>query len=174
MPVRMYNWNMLQNAINHFARGHICISQVVRGGWIILRDGVNVPILVLKSPHTKVSSCGWRCSNTFSSWEVAWPSVMLRLVKEELGGRYTLAMFTRWLFGRRILVWRQNSFPDVDSTYMELHTYIARPPLVPIGRRYSKSLYPLSWGGSEYSAIHVSCRHKTSKSSWSMSSNSFR
>jgi hypothetical protein len=59
---------------------------------------------------------------------------------DEVGGRYTFAMFTRWLFGSLILIARQYSLPIVLSTCNEFRTYVASPPLVPTGRLYSISL----------------------------------
>ena len=80
-------------------------------------------------------------------------------------------MFTRWLLGRMIFVWMQYSFSSVASSCMDFQMYVARPTLVPFGRRCSSSAYPLNWGGS---AIHVSCRHRTSKSSYLSIANNFR
>mgnify|MGYP000128380500 FL=1 len=93
---------------------------------------------------------------------------------DEVGGRYTFAMFTLWLFGSLILIARQYSLPIVLSTCNEFRTYVASPPLVPTGRLYSISLYPFSRGGSAGSAIHVSCMQRTSNSSCSRRATSLR
>jgi hypothetical protein len=100
--------------------------------------------------------------------------VIPRLANDEVGGRYTFAMFTRWLFGNLSFIVRQYSFPILFSTCSELRTYVASPPLVPLGRLYSISLYPCTTGGSAGSAIHVSCRQRTSNASCSIIATSFR
>ena len=81
--------------ISHFACGHTWVSQAVRGGWFRSHDGTFVPILALKSPHTMVVSWGYWSSNMLSTWVVAWASVIFRQAKEEVGGMYTFAIFTR-------------------------------------------------------------------------------
>ena len=149
-------------------------SQVVRVGCIVSREGVSVPIRAFRSPHRSVSNCGWISSNASSSWAVAWASVMPRFASDEVGGRYTFAMFTRWLLGNLSLIVWQYSFPILFSTCSELRTYVASPPLVPFDRLYSISLYPCTTGGSAGSAIHVSCRQRTSNSSCSIMATSFR
>ena len=83
-------------------------------------------------------------------------------------------MFTRWLFGRISFVCKQYSFPDVVSTFRACRMYVAIPPLVPVGRRCSNSVYPFSSGGAACSATQVSCRHRISKTSYSSIARSFR
>ena len=60
------------------------------------------------------------------------------------------------------------------STYRAFRIYVAMPPRAPVGRRFSTRVYPFNYGGSADSAIHVSYRHRTSKSSWSIIVSSFR
>jgi hypothetical protein len=125
---------------------------------------MSVPTLAFRSPHIKVVSCGFSPSNTLSSREVAWVSVMSRRVNDDVGGRYTFTMLMRWLFGRISLVRRQYSLPNVDSTFNDFLMYVAMPPLVPCGRRCSTNVYPFISGGSACSATHVSYTHRTSTS----------
>ena len=99
---------------------------------------------------------------------------MARFAKEDAGGMYTFAMLTRWLFGSLSLTCRQYSFPVVLSIWSEFRTYVARPPLVPAGRRCSNILYPFSRRGSASLAIQVSCKQRTSNSSCSRIDISFR
>jgi hypothetical protein len=136
--------------------------------------GISVPTLALKSPQMNVVSCGFSSSNTLSSREVAWVSVMARRARDEVGGRYTLTMLTRWLFGRISLVRRQYSLPNVDSIFRDFLMYVAIPPLVPCGRRCSTNVYPFISGGLACAAIQVSYRHRTSTSHCSSIATSFR
>ena len=165
---------MLHKYISHFALGHTWASHVVRAGCVVSIVGVSVPMRALKSPHRIVSSCGWMPSNACSSWAVAWASVMSRFAKEDVGGKYTFAMFTRWLFGSLSLTCRQYSLPVVLSMCNEFRTNVARPPRAPTGRRFSTILYPFSRRGSACSAIQVSCKQRTSNSSYSRRDSSFR
>jgi hypothetical protein len=156
---------LLQKESIHFARGHTKVSCEDRGGWSMSRDGVCVPILALKSPQTMVVSWGCTWSSTSSSWAVACYSVMLRRAREDVGGRYTFIIFTRWLFGRTSFMCRQYSLPVWLSTCRAFRMYVARPPLAPVERRCSRRVNPFIMGGGACSAIHVSWRHRTSNSS---------
>ena len=100
--------------------------------------------------------------------------MMARRVRDEVGGRYAFTMLTLWLFGRISFVRRQYSLPNLDSIFSNFLIYVASPPLVPYGRRYSNTVYPFIAGGSACSAIQVSYKHRTSTSRCSNIAISFR
>jgi hypothetical protein len=89
----MYSSYFSQNLINHVARLHVNVSLTVISGWGGSRWGLRWPILVLKSPHMMVVSCGWSVSIMFSSWVVAYSSVMSLRFREDVGGIYVFTTF---------------------------------------------------------------------------------
>jgi hypothetical protein len=121
-------------------------------------------ILVLKSPHTIVSSCGYSCSSMASTFSVACVSYMFLLISDGAGGKYTFTIFILWLFGNVILVCKAYSFPVTYSTYSYFFMYVAIPPLVPFFRRCSYKLYPSRAGIIVCSVNHVSYKHMMSRS----------
>jgi hypothetical protein len=79
--------------------------------------GIRFPILVFKSPHNIVGSCGWIESNKSSISPVAWSSGIFLFVSDDVGGRYILIIFTRSLFGRIIFIAMPYSFPLTCSIF---------------------------------------------------------
>jgi hypothetical protein len=59
------------------------------------------------------------------------------------------------------------SFPDDVSIYSGFRTYVASPPRVPSGRRFSTNVNPSNIGAAVASDIHVSYRHNMSMFSYS-------
>jgi hypothetical protein len=92
------------------------VSVAKRGGWSWSKFGVREWVLALKSPHTMVTCYGCSSSMTDSSYSTAWASVMPRRRREDVGGRYTFVMFTRWLVGSTSLVYNPYSLPVVNSS----------------------------------------------------------
>jgi hypothetical protein len=137
------------------------------GGCSYSRSGILDPIRALKSPHKSVVSWGCRVSSTVSICVVAWSSVILRFVRDVVGGIYTFTIFILELLGRMILVCRLYSLPDEDSIYSGFRTYVAIPPRVPSGLRCSTNVNPSSMGAAVPADIHVSCKHNMSKFSCS-------
>jgi hypothetical protein len=136
--------------------------------------GVSDPVLALKSPHMMVVSCGCVWSIMSSICAVAWSSVMSLLFRDDVGGKYTFTMLILWLFGSIILACIPYSFPFVYSIVYCFLIYIAIPPRLPFLLRSSIMLYPCIVGGIAPGAIHVSCTHSTSTSSYAKSMYNFR
>ena len=63
------------------------------GGCSYSRSGILEPIRALKSPHINVVSWGCKVSNTVSICVVACSSVILRFVRDVVGGIYTFTIF---------------------------------------------------------------------------------
>jgi hypothetical protein len=61
--------------------------------------GERVPVLVLKSPHTMERYCGGMVVRIVSISVLASSSVILRLFKDLVGGRYTFVMLILVLSG---------------------------------------------------------------------------
>lgn len=70
-------------------------------------------ILVLKSPHIIVVSCGYILSNKSSIYSVANVSAMFRFASDAMGGRYILTTLILWLLGNVIFASIPYSFPLV-------------------------------------------------------------
>jgi hypothetical protein len=87
---------------------------------------------------------------------------------------YILQILMRVLLGNNNFTSIPYSLLCVVSIYSGLRTYTARPPLVLPARRDSTSRKPSRSGGAAPSAIHVSWRQKTSMSSYSSISSSFK
>ena len=66
--------------------------------------GMRFPILVFKSPHKIVVSCGCIPSRMSSIASVAFSSGMFLFVNNDVGGRYILITFMRSLLGNIIFV----------------------------------------------------------------------
>jgi hypothetical protein len=73
-----------------------------------------------------------------------------------------------------ILVCKLYSLPLDDSIYSGFLTYVAIPPLLLSSLRYSTRVKPSITGGAAPVDIHVSCKHRTSKSCYSRRRRSFR
>jgi hypothetical protein len=87
MPFKMYNYDISQSCNSHVARVQIYVSTACLGGWFSTAGGVRAPTLVLKSPHINVVTYGCSCSIMSSTWDVACSSIILRLDKDDVGGR---------------------------------------------------------------------------------------
>jgi hypothetical protein len=83
-------------------------------------------------------------------------------------------MLIRVLFGNNNFINIPYSLLCVVNICNGLRTYIANPPRVLPARRDSTSRNPARFGGAAPSAIHVSCRHSTSISSYSSIRSNFR
>jgi hypothetical protein len=146
------------------ARGQTCVSLTVLGVSGLSSWGVCVPVLALKLLHLIVMSWGWDWSMMSSIWAMAWASVMSRLFRDWVSGRYTFIMLTHWLFGSMSLTYWQYSFPWVCVIVNYILMYIAILPLVLFVLRSSNMLYPAICGGIAVGATHVSCTHRISTS----------
>ena len=113
-------------------------------------------------------------SSRSSTYYVAVYSVILRRFRDDYGGIYIFIMLIRVLLGNNNFSSIPYSLLRVVSIYNGLRTYIARPPRVLPVRRDSTSTKPSRVGGAAPSTIHVSWKQKTSMSSYSSSSSSFR
>jgi hypothetical protein len=82
VPLRIYNWYLVQSKSSHLALGHICGSLTVRGGCAVSSLGVCEPVLALKFPQIMVVSwgCVWSMMSSMSA--VAWVSVMARRLRD--------------------------------------------------------------------------------------------
>jgi hypothetical protein len=121
-----------------------------------------------------VRICGYIVSNNVSIYYVATLSVILRFVSDVVGGIYILIMLIRVLSGNISLVCIPYSLDYEASIFIGFHMYVASPPRVHPSRRYSIISKPSSVGASAPSAIHVSCTHSMSISSYSSINNSFK
>ena len=126
--------------------------------------GTRFPILVFKSPHSTVVSCGCIPSSISSIASVAFSSGIFFLVSDAVGGRYILIIFTRSLLGKIIFVYIPYSLLLTYSIFRPFFMYVAMPPLVPFCLRYSIILYPSKFGVIVSPVSHVSWRHIMSKS----------
>ena len=99
---------------------------------------------------------------------------MFRLSNDVYGGIYTFIMLIRVLLGNNNFVSILYSLLWVVSIYSGFRTYVARPPRVLPALLDSTNRNPSRFGGAAPSAIHVSCKHSTSISSYSNISSSFR
>jgi len=79
-----------------------------------------------------------------------------------------------WLFGSIILVCNPYLFPVVVSIFSGFRTYVASPPRVLSYRRCSTTVNPSIIGAAAPSAIHISCKHKTSMFSCSSKRSNLR
>ena len=99
---------------------------------------------------------------------------MLRLVNEVVGGIYMFMMFILLLSGSIILVCKLYSLPVDVSSYNGFLIYVAMPPRVLPGRRYSTRVNPSRMGGAAPSASHVSYKQNTSTCCYSRRRRSLR
>lgn len=107
-------------------------------------------------------------------WDVAYVSGMLRFFNDVVGGIYTFIILILELFGRMSLVCMPYSLLLVDSIWIGFLTYVASPPRVLSWRRDSINVNPSIVGAVAPSAIHVSCKHRTSIFCYSSISRSLR
>lgn len=122
------------------------------------------PILVLKSPHIMDFSCGGICSKMALTEALAvFSSICLR-DNELAGGKYTLAMLTLLLSGNCTFITYAYSFPSSLINFSLFLTYMAIPPLFPESLLCSLSIYPGIDGARAVEEIHISCKHRMSKS----------
>ena len=84
-----------------------------------------------------------------------------------------LTIFSLVLFGSITLVCIPYSLLFDDSIFMGFLIYVASPPLVLSVLRLSTTEYPSSVGAKAPSAIHVSCTHSMSMSSYSSTRSNF-
>ena len=127
-------------------------------------SGTRFPILVFRSPHSIVVSCGCIPSRMSSIASVAFSSGMFLLVNDAVGGRYILMTFMRSLLGKIIFVCIPYSLLLTYSIFKQFFMYVAMPPLVPFYLRCSIILYPSKFGVIVSPVSHVSWRHIMSRS----------
>ena len=129
---------------------------------------------LLKSPHTIVISYGYTTLNISVTNCVAVASYIFLFNNEVYGGIYIFIILMRVLFGNNNFVCILYSLLFYVSIYSGFRTYVARPPRVLPARLDSTNMKPSRIGGAAPSAIHVSCKHSTSMSSYSSISSNLR
>ena len=129
---------------------------------------------LLKSPHTIVINYGYTTLNISVTNCVAVASYIFLFNNEVYGGIYIFIILIGVLFANNNLVCIPYSLVFDLSIYSGFRTYVGRPPRVLPARLDSTKRKPSRVGGAAPSAIHVSCKHSTSISSYSKISSNFR
>jgi hypothetical protein len=150
------------------------VSIEQRGGCSISRLGVSLPIRLLKSPATTVINCGCARLIRSSNYYIIVSCDILRFCNDWYGGKYIFIILIRVLLGSNSLVNMPYSLFCVVSIFSGFRIKVATPPRVLFARLDSITVKPSRVRGAAPSAIHVSCRHTMSKSSYSNISNNFK